>query len=164
MVVPGGCAAGAQLADRAAIDAHAGRAFGVHVARDDFEARHRRDRGQRFAAKAQRGDGAEIVGGGDLAGGMARQRQRELVGGNAAAVVAHARESHAARFDFHLDASRAGVEAVLDQLLDDGGRALDDLAGRDLIDEVIVEDADRHGGSCWLAGSLPPRGARTVVD
>ena len=76
---------------------------------------------------------------------MARQRERQLGGGNSAAVVAHAREPHAARFDFHLDALRAGVEAVLHQLLDDGSRPLDDLAGGDLIDEVIVEDADRHG-------------------
>ena len=44
-----------------------------------------------------------------------------------------------------LDALRAGVQAVLHQLLDDGRRALDDLAGGDLIDEVIVEYADRHG-------------------
>ena len=70
---------------------------------------------------------------------------RSSRGGNAAAVVAHAREPHAAGLDFDLDALRAGVEAVLDQLLDDGRRPLDDLAGGDLIDEVVVENADRHG-------------------
>ena len=146
MVVPGGCAAGAELADacRASTLTLRG-AFFVHVARGDLEARHRRDRRQRFAAEPERGDGAEIVGAGDLAGGVARQRERQLGGGNSAAVVAHAREPHAARFDLDFDALRAGVEAVLDQLLDDGCGALDDLAGRDLIDEVIVEDADRHG-------------------
>ncbi len=145
MVVPGGCAAGASSPIGAAVDAHARCAFFVDVARSDVEARNRRNRRQRFTAEPERGDGAEIVGGRDLAGGMARQRELELGGGNSAAVVAHARESHAAGFDLHFDALRAGVEAVLDQLLDDGRGALDDLAGRDLIDEVIVENADRHG-------------------
>ena len=39
-------------------------------------------------------------------------------------------------------ASRAGVERVLDQFLDDGGRALDDLAGGDLVREVQREPVD----------------------
>ena len=82
---------------------------------------------------------------------MPRQRQRQLGFGNPAAIVAHARQPHAAGFDFHLDALRAGVEAVFHQLLDDGRRPLDDLAGRDLVDEMAVEDADGHG-----ARSLPP--------
>ena len=32
--------------------------------------------------------------------------------------------------------ARAGVDGVLDQFLDDRGRPLDDLAGRDLIGEI----------------------------
>src|SRR5262245_25787618 len=59
-------------------------------------------------------------------------------------VIPHPGEAHTACFDFHLDAACAGVETVLHQLLDDGSRALDDLAGCDLVDEVIVEDADNH--------------------
>ena len=40
-----------------------------------------------------------------------------------------------------------GVDGVLDQLLDDGRRALDDLAGGDLVGEVGREPADAaHGG------------------
>ena len=42
-----------------------------------------------------------------------------------------------------LDAPGFGVEGVLDQLLDDGGRPLDDLAGRDLVDQGVLEAADR---------------------
>ncbi len=38
---------------------------------------------------------------------MPRQRQRQLGGGNPAAIVAHAGEAHPARFDFHLDTLRA---------------------------------------------------------
>ena len=40
---------------------------------------------------------------------------------------------------------RAGVEGVLDELLDDGRRALDDLARSDLVDEWALEDPDGHG-------------------
>ena len=145
MVVPVGCAAGdGSLTWPASTLTDAARSSS-HVPRGDFEARHRGDGRQRFAAKPERGDGAEIVGSRDLAGGVARQRELELGGGNSAAVVANAREAHAARLDFDFDALRAGVEAVLNQLLDDGCRTLDDLAGSDLVDEVIVENADRHG-------------------
>ena len=35
-----------------------------------------------------------------------------------------------------------GVQAVLDQLLDDRGGPLDDLSSRDAIDEMIIQDAD----------------------
>ena len=49
--------------------------------------------------------------------------------------------------DIHLDVARAGIEAVLDQLLDRRGRALDHLAGGDLIDELARENADGHTGT-----------------
>ena len=40
---------------------------------------------------------------------------------------------------------RAGVERVLDELLDHGCRALDDLARGDLVDERAFEDPNGHG-------------------
>ena len=52
------------------------------------------------------------------------------------AVVFDADELLAAELDGDGDAARAGVERVLDQLLDDRGRTLDDLAGGDLVGEV----------------------------
>jgi hypothetical protein len=64
---------------------------------------------------------------------MARERQRQLVTGDAAAVVAHAAQRDAARLDLDLDRAGARIETVLDQLLDDGRRPLDDLAGGDLV-------------------------------
>ena len=75
---------------------------------------------------------------------MPRQREQQLVAIDAAAVVAHAAQAHAAFFDLDLDAPRAGIEAVLDQLLHHGGRTLDDLARGDLVDELFGQDADRH--------------------
>ena len=76
---------------------------------------------------------------------MARQRERQLGGGNSAPSSRTRVSRTPPGFDLDFDAVRAGVEAVLDQLLDDGSRPLDDFAGGDLIDEVVVEDADRHG-------------------
>jgi hypothetical protein len=74
------------------------------------------------------------------------ERERQLAGDDAMAVVAHADQSYAAVLDVHSDLSGAGVERVLDQFLDHGGGPLDDLARGDLVDERAFEDPDRHGG------------------
>jgi hypothetical protein len=99
------------------------------------------------AAEAERSDALEIVDGRDLAGRVPRQRQPQLVALDSAAIVANPAQPHAALFDLDLDAARAGVDAVLDQLLEHGRRTLDDLAGRDLVDELFGQDADRHGAT-----------------
>ena len=58
-------------------------------------------------------------------------------------VIMHNRDqADATGLDQDLDAPRASVERVLDQLLDDGCRPLDDFAGSDLIDDLIGEDAN----------------------
>ena len=44
--------------------------------------------------------------------------------------------SCAAGLDFKLNPGRAGIERVLDQFLDDSRRALDNLAGCDLVDQL----------------------------
>ena len=101
----------------------------------DAQPRHRTDRWQRLAAKSKRCNRLEILERGDLAGGVALHGERQLVGLDADAIVAHPHQAEAALLDVDLDAPRAGIERVLDQLLDDGGRPLDDLAGGDLIDQ-----------------------------
>ena len=53
------------------------------------------------------------------------------------------------------DAAGAGVDRVLDQLLDDRGRPLDDLAGGDLVGEVRGQPVDADG-ECRADLSLPP--------
>ena len=88
---------------------------------------------------------------GDLARRVALEREAQLAGLDAAAVVGDADQRQAALADLDGDLRRAGVERVLDQLLDDGGGPLDDLAGRDLRRLVRCQDADRHGslrGDC----------------
>ena len=114
-------------------------------ARSQREPADRGDRGQRLAAEAERGHGFQVVERGDLAGGVARHRQRQLVRGDAAAVVADADQAHAAFLQIDVDAAGAGVERVLDQLLDHRRRAFDDLAGGDLVDQGVGKLADRHG-------------------
>ena len=51
-------------------------------------ARHRRDRGQRLAAKAQRSDVQQIVGIFDLGSGVALEGQQRVIVHHAAAVIA----------------------------------------------------------------------------
>ena len=87
----------------------------------------------------------EVIQGGDLARGMACERQVKLTGRYAVTVVAHADQADSAVLDVDGEALCARVEGVLDELLDDGRRALDDLAGSDLVDEWALEDPDGHG-------------------
>jgi hypothetical protein len=107
------------------------------------QARDRADRGQRLAAEAERGDVHQIVAG-QLGGGVALDRQPDLLGGHAATVVGHRNERAPALAQVDVDVARAGVEGVLDQLLDRGRRTLDHLAGGNPVDQSFGQPADRH--------------------
>ena len=71
---------------------------------------------------------------------------RELVDNalDAGAVVLHLHAPHAAVVERHRDRARAGVDAVLEQLLQHRGGALHHFAGRDLGDEELRQDANRR--------------------
>ena len=105
-------------------------------ARPQHEMRDRRDRRQRLAAEAERRDRREIVGAPDLAGRVALDGQPRIVGLHPLAVVLDADLLLAAELDVNDDAPRAGVDGVLDQLLHDRRRPLDDFAGGNLVGEV----------------------------
>src|SRR5437763_964903 len=90
---------------------------------------------ERLAAEAQRADAEEVVGVFELAGGVAGERQRQVVGVDAAAVVRDADQFGAALLDLDVDAPAAGVHGVFEQLLDDAGGPFDDLASSDLGDD-----------------------------
>ena len=107
--------------------------------------RHRTDAGQGFAAKSHRADIFQVIQAGDLAGGVARQGQRQFVPGDADTVVPDPEQSQAALFHIDIHPAGLGVEGILDQLLDRRCRPLDDLAGSDLIDELRGQGADGHG-------------------
>src|SRR5262249_41758201 len=66
-------------------------------------------------------------------------------------VVGHPHALDAALLDVHPDPPRPGVERVLEELLDHAGRALDHLAGGDLVGEVLREDVDGGHGSSVLS-------------
>ncbi len=110
----------------------------------DLERRDRADRRQRLAAKAERGDGGQIAVR-QFRSRMALDGEVEVLAAHAQAVIDDADQLFAARLDGDVDPARAGVERVLDQLLQRRGRPPDDLAGGDAIDEHRIETANGHG-------------------
>ena len=72
-------------------------------------------------------------------------RELEIGARHALAVVGDADQPAAAAVGQHVDAGSAGIERVLDQFLDDAGRALDHLAGGDAVDDRFGQLADGHG-------------------
>src|SRR5207244_4426274 len=90
-------------------------------AAEEADPRDRADRGEGLPPEAEGGDAEEVVGRGELARGMRGEGEGQFLGGNAVAVVGHAKELTAALFDVDPDFAGAGVEGVLDQLLDGAG-------------------------------------------
>jgi hypothetical protein len=95
------------------------------------------DAGQRLAAKAEGADAQQIVDFRQLAGGVPRESAHRVVAHHPLAVVDDGDEGAAGLLELDDDARRAGVERVLDQLLDDRRRPLDDLAGGDLVGDDV---------------------------
>ena len=126
----------------ATLPRHAPGTLGTAAARDDLQSRDGGDARQGLATEAQGGNGLQVGEAGDLAGGVSVQGQGQVLGGDALAVIAHPQELDAALFQVDLDAVGPGVDAVLDQLLGDGGGALHHLAGGDLVDQVGRQGLD----------------------
>ena len=103
--------------------------------------------GQSLAAKAEGGDVFEIVDVLDFAGGVGGEGENEIVGMDAAAVVADADEFAATVFDVDVNVGRAGVDGVFDDFFDHGGGAFNDFAGGDLVNETVGQllDAGHRG-------------------
>ena len=107
--------------------------------------RGRGQRGQRLAAEAVAAQRPELLGALQLGGRVASEGALQLVGGDARAVVAHAQPLQPRALGLRRNPPRAGVERVLDQLLERRGGALDHLAGRDLRGDLAGQLADRSG-------------------
>ena len=125
------------------------------------ESGNRSDAGQGFTTKAQTGDPFQVIEAGDLAGGVPRQRQLQIIRRDAVAVVGQTDQLDTALLQIQANLAAAGIETVFQQFLDDGGRALDHLAGGDLGNEQVWEEVDMgHGVSVAPASLLagPPRG------
>ena len=89
------------------------------------------------------GDVLEIVQRTKLRSGVALEGQLGIRPAHAPTIVAHANEPRSTLLHVQVDAPGSGVESVLHQLFDDGGRPFDDLAGRDLVDEILGKALDR---------------------
>src|SRR5215467_10204872 len=162
--------AGLDLRLAAAVDGDRPAVRLAAVPRGDGQPRNRADRGQRLAAEAQGADVEQIVVG-ELGGGVALDRQREIVARHAGAVIADADQAAAAAIGHDFDARRAGIERVLHEFLDYARGTLHHLARRDAVDDAFGELAYGHLSSLrrigeWRKSSLhrrrPPRDAETL--
>ena len=106
------------------------------------QARHGADGGQGLTAKAQTHHPLKVFQVANLAGGVTREGQRQIIRGNAAAVVTHAQQLDAALLHIDIDAFGTGVDAVLQQFLDHRCRALDHLARRNLVGKARAQQLD----------------------
>ena len=120
-VVPGG----PRRADLQAAAVDLPGVLAVARARDDGHLRDRGDGGQRLAAESHRRHRFQFGQRADLAGGVARQRQRQFLGRNAAAVVGHGDAADAAAFQPHFDArAPASIAFSSTSLSTDAGRSM----------------------------------------
>ena len=109
--------------------------LGAMLPGGDREPSDRADRRQGFAAKAELVDVDEIVAG-QFRCCVSLNGECELGLTHTMAVIGDRDQRTAAVAQGDVDATRAGIERVLDQLFDDRGRSFDDLAGGDLVDQV----------------------------
>ena len=73
---------------------------------------------------------------------MPRERERQLVARDALAVVLDLHAAHAAFVQRDVDRAGAGVDAVLEQLLEHRGGPLHDFAGGNLAHEELGQHAN----------------------
>ncbi len=109
----------------------------------DRKPRDRADRRQGFAAEAQRADRNQIVVG-KLRSGVALDREREIGGRHAFAVIAHADRTASPAVGEDVDARCAGIERILQEFLDHARRPLDHFARGDAVDDGFAQLSDRH--------------------
>ncbi|MGY3288578.1 hypothetical protein ACVWWP_001645 [Bradyrhizobium sp. LM3.6] len=85
---------------------------------------------------------------------MTLDRQRQVLGGHAAAVVGDADPPAPAAIGEDVDPARAGIDGVFDQFLDHARGTFDHLAGGDAVDDLFWQLADGHeldlGLSIWI--------------
>jgi hypothetical protein len=108
----------------------------------DRHPRNGSDRGERLAAKAHGGHRFQVLEAANLAGGVARERQRQLVARDTGTVILDLDPAGAAGLEHHGDRARAGVDAVFQQFLEHRRGPLDDLAGRYLAHEEMRQNAN----------------------
>ena len=107
--------------------------------RDELHLGHRADARERFAAESQGRNAQKLVSGADLARRVGKKSRRDLGLLYPLPVVGDPDQDGAALADLTGDGAGAGVDRILHEFLDHGGRPLHDLAGRDLVDRLLRE-------------------------
>ena len=123
----------------------------VTQAADRLDVGDRGDAGQGLAAKAERFDASKIIERLELARRVPLKCQRQVGPAHSPAVIDHLDQLPAGTLDEDLDSACSGVDRILDQLLDDRRRPIDNLARRDAVGHGRRED-----GNCltWLEAGL----------
>ena len=132
----------AHVAQRSAADLDDSPRVAVRGAGRERDAGDAGNRGQGLAAKAESGDGEQILGGAQLAGRVPLEREQGIVAVHAAAVVADLDQAAAAAAQLDSDLGSPCVKGVLDQFLADRSRPLDHFAGGDLVRDLVCQYAD----------------------
>ena len=112
---------------------------------DERDVRDRRDARERLAAEAEGRYRLQVRHVRELAGGEPLECQHRLVGSDPRPVVGDPYLVESPGGDADPDLGAARVERVLDELLDDRGRALNDLAGSDLGRYVLGQQSYGQG-------------------
>ena len=136
----------------AAAQGEAGAQIGTRDAAETIDLGRRRDAGQRLPAEAEAAQSEQVVRLAQFGGGVALEGERQLIGGDAAAVIGEGDQPQPGLLGRDGDAGGARIERVLDQLLHHRGGALDHLARRDLRRHRGRQRADVAVPVCALPG------------
>ena len=98
--------------------------------------------GQSLPPESERGDGGKVSAFPDLAGGVPLEAEERIRAIHPGAVVRDTDQPGAAPLELDGDAPSSGIDGVLDQFLDHGGRSLDHLTRSHLAGEDIGENLD----------------------
>jgi hypothetical protein len=104
----------------------------------DGQPPHRAQTWQRLTAKAK-GMDIEQIRAVNFRGRMARQRQWQIAGGHAAAIIGHPDQGLAAICDLDGYPLCTGINGVFNQFLDRRGRAFHHLASGDPVDCTVIK-------------------------
>src|SRR5262249_14212719 len=118
----------------------------ARATRGNRKPRHRTDRWERLAAEAQRPDRHQVIVR-KLRCRVALDRERQILAAHSGTVVGDRDPPAPAAVGTNVDAHRARIERVFDELLDHARRTLDDLTGGDAVDSGGIELTDRHGAT-----------------
>ena len=114
----------------------------------DQEPRDARDRRHGLAPEAERGHLFDVGVGADLARRVPLEREQDVVGPHALAVVQDDQQIASPALEADLDRARRGVDRVFEELLEGRRGSLHDLARRDAAGDRIGKHGDaRHGAS-----------------